>query len=129
MPTTNRNPLRGRAALGLMATLGALLLPASANANGWWEPAIITRISVDVSGNVYLMVTPSASAPGQTPPPCSANTGWQTVFSSTTPAGQAMLSMAIAAKMSKTPVRLIGNGTCSIHPAVEGTSYIDLLPS
>jgi hypothetical protein len=70
------------------------------------------------------------SHPSYPNPACATGspTGWQAIFNGTTPAGQAMLSVALSAKLSRTPVRIVSNGTCAIHPNIEGVSYIDILP-
>jgi hypothetical protein len=128
----NRGKFILKQAVAFAASLSFIqAVPASANAH--YEPVIITRISIDASGNAYLMVSPPTPVVHPSVPPavCGANspTGWQAVFNSSTPAGQAMLSLALSAKLSRTPVRIVGNGVCVIHGNIEGVSYLDILPA
>jgi hypothetical protein len=105
--------------------------PQIASAGGVWiEPTYIMRSGLDPIGNAYVQVTPSTpnAVAGYTVPACAVNAGWQTAFNATTPAGQAFLSMAMSARLARTPVRLIGSGVCTVHPQVETISYLDILP-
>jgi hypothetical protein len=121
-----------RAASIALVVCGFLgVAPQVASAGGVWiEPTYITRIGLDPSGNAYVQVTPSTpnAVAGYAVPACAVNTGWQAVFNATTPAGQAFLSMAMSARLARTPVRLIGSGVCTVHPQVETISYLDILP-
>ncbi len=112
----------------LLAPLAVLAFPMPASAAGLWEPATITRISVSSGGIAFLRVAPSASNAGHVKAACSTNGLWQVAFDASTPAGQAMLSLALSAHLSKKPVRVVGSGTCSANAGVEGVSYLDILP-
>ncbi len=103
-----------------LALLGALAFSTPASAAGLWEPATITRISVSAGGIAFLRLDPSASNAGHVKAACSTNGLWQVAFDATTPAGQAMLSLALSAKLSKHSVRVVGSGACSANPGVEG---------
>ena len=103
--------------------------PQVATATGIWvEPTFITRIGLNPSGIAFLQVSPKIPIAGNVAPACVVNTDWQGAFDATTPAGQAFLSMAMSARLARTPVRLIGSGACTVHGQVETLSYLDILP-
>lgn len=109
--------------------LCALLAPLPVKASGFWEPVTITRISVNSTGVAFIRVDPRASNAGYVKAACSTNGFWEVAFDASTPAGQAMLSLALSAKLSKNPVRIVGSGTCPAFASVEGVSYFDILPA
>ncbi len=111
-----------------IAFLAALAFPVPANAAGLWDPATITRISVSAGGVAFINVEPGASKAGHVKAACSVNGFWEVAFDATTPTGQAMLSLAVSAKLSKSPVRITGSGTCPAWGSVEGIAWIDILP-
>lgn len=111
-----------------MVVLAALAFPMPASAAGLWEPATITRISVSAGGIAFLRLDPSAPNAGHVKAACSTNGLWQVAFDASTPAGQAMLSLALSANLSKKPVRVVGSGTCPANAGVEGISFFDILP-
>lgn len=123
-----KHGLIGLAGLGV-----AGLSSAPALGNSLYEPVLITRISIDASGNAYLMTSPNVpdNHPSYPTPACAVGnpTGYQAIFSAQTPGGQAMLSVALSARLSKTPVRIVSNGVCTFHPNIEGISYLDILPA
>ncbi|MEP2103958.1 MAG: hypothetical protein ABJP02_17665 [Parasphingorhabdus sp.] len=112
-----------------LALLGALAFPMPASAAGLWEPATITRISVNSGGTAFLRLDPISTNVGYVKAGCSTNGLWQVAFDASTPAGQAMLSLALSAHLSKKPVRVVGSGTCPANAGVEGISFFDILPA
>ena len=115
----------------VLAAMALLLSTTPACAGGYWEPVTIAEVRTDSDGLAYISVTPPAArtnVSGFTVAACSTNGQYQLVFSVTTPAGQAMLSTALSAKLARAPVRVVGSGTCLLHPAIEGTYSIALIP-
>ncbi|GAA0464059.1 hypothetical protein GCM10009096_00650 [Parasphingorhabdus litoris] len=108
--------------------LAVLTLATPATAAGLWEPATITRISVNSVGVAFLELDPGAPNTGYAKAACSNNGLWEVAFDASTPAGQAMLSLALSAHLAKKPVRVVGSGTCSANAGVEGIFYLDILP-
>lgn len=108
--------------------LDALVFSMPASAAGLWEPATIKRISVDANGIAFLELDPGAPNAGHVKAACSINGFWEAAFDATTPAGQALLSLALSANLSKKPVRVVGSGTCPAFGSIEGVSYLDILP-
>jgi hypothetical protein len=121
-----------RAASIALVVCGVLeLAPMSSIAGGVWiEPTYITRIGLDPGGLAFVQVSPKIpnTVAGYAAPACAVNADWQGVFNAATPTGQAFLSMAISARLARTPVRLIGTGACSLHGQVETLGYLDILP-
>lgn len=111
-----------------MVFLAAVAFSMPAKAAGLWEPATITRISVNAGGVAFIRLDPRASNAGHVKAACSTNGFWEAAFDASTPAGQAMLSLALSAKLSKAPVRVVGSGTCPAFASVEGISFLDILP-
>lgn len=111
-----------------MVFLAALAFPMPAKAAGLWEPATITRISLRVDGVTFIRVDLRTSNAGHVKAACSINGYWDVAFDASTAAGQAMLSLALSAKLSKHPVRVTGSGTCPAYPSIEGISFLEILP-
>jgi hypothetical protein len=106
--------------------ISLVAMPIQASAATYLEPARIIRVGVDKDGIAYIK-TDSATVAGQTPAACSTQGYWQAAFNSATPAGQAMLSVALAAKLANASVRIVGTGACSVHPSIEVTLVVDIL--
>ncbi|MEO9600701.1 hypothetical protein [Parasphingorhabdus sp.] len=111
---------------------GVLMLtswPSVANAAGHWNPVVVERVGLNQHGTAFITVDTSTSTATSTPPACSTNGYWHVAFDAKTATGQALLSMAISAKLSKNPVRLIGNNICDAYSTIEGVNVLDLIPT
>ena len=86
------------------------------------EQARIVRLAVRTDGIAFVAVSRSKTAN----PQCSANGEWHYTFSTTTPAGAAVLATAITAKSTGAYVRVYGQDNCTVYPGIEDLWYVDL---
>ena len=88
------------------------------------EPVKITRIANNSEGSTFLRV--SQRAPYSGSPSCAvAGSGWDFTFNASTPAGQAMLSVALSAYLNDKSIRVVGTGTCA--SSTETLYVVDIL--
>jgi hypothetical protein len=127
MPAAGREGRSARRAILLAAGLAASTTAKAAQLN--FEPVYIDRAAVDSNG-VALLHLASAPAlnPGVNTAACSTQGYWHVAFLVTTPAGQAMLSASLAAKLAHTPTRIIGTNACTVNGNIETALVVDLLP-
>jgi hypothetical protein len=123
--------------LGIVFSAFLILLNGSpAAAEMYYEPAVITRIAVDSNNVAFIRLEPVSgasgpltSAAGHAVATCSTHGYWQATFNVSTASGQAMLAVALSARLARLPVRVVGANGCPYHPQVEGIYVLDILPS
>lgn len=92
-------------------------------AQSYVEPVKITRIANDSEGYPFLRVSQRAPYPGS--PSCTGPASWDFIFNASTPAGQAMLSVALSAYLNNKSLRIVGLGSCI--NSIESVNVVDIL--
>lgn len=96
----------------------------SALGAGYVENAVITRVSYDDSGAVFIEATAPHPLPGA--PACATDATWQLAFPITSTTGPGRLAAVLSAKLTGKTVRLIGTGSCFPGYAIEWLGIIDI---
>ena len=90
------------------------------------ESTTIKRLMLDI--NYGEMVYIELEQRQATPIACHTNSGWEYVLDTSTPLGNKMYSMLLAAYAAKSPVKFVGMNNCSLlpHTSTEGLRRIEL---
>jgi hypothetical protein len=112
-----------------------LMHSSAASAGMYYEPAVITRVAVDNNNIAFIRLEPVlpasgplTSAAGWPVATCSTQGYWQATFNVSTASGQAMLALALSARLAHSPVRVVGGIGCPYHSQIEGITVLDILP-
>ncbi|WP_422135465.1 hypothetical protein [Endozoicomonas sp. ALD040] len=89
-------------------------------AKGVAEKFNVTAVRVDQSGKGYVVF--DRDLIGQ-PAECITTYTNSLAFNTSTPGGQAILSLALAAKASGSPIKAVGTGKCDAYGVMEDWSY------
>jgi hypothetical protein len=105
-----------------LACLGTMAFPNSAHAFGQVSGGVITSIYINPNYGALAFI--SISGTKSSNPSCSTNTSFQYVLSLSGAESNQLFSMLLAARVSQTPVTLMGTGACDLYSDVETLLYV-----
>ena len=106
--------------LKVLFTAGLLLSSHVILAAGIANNVQVVSVRVDASGKGYISFQ---GALVSAPPQCGSGYNNSLAFSTKTEAGRAILTTALTAKVSGSPMYALGTGSCSLYSVIEDYSF------